>query len=315
MADWAGPLMILYFIWLALFLSTGQFAAQVPTLFVSTAGYFSIGFALYLAVQTNWWATVALNISDLSRGMKPGKSGAFFWGLIIGVVICQVIGTALGFAVTQLTGTTLPQDTILQYAGAGLGAFGVVAILVGLLFAFLAPWSTDITANVPPLIDILMATIKLRWKTAVLVAAVIGFIVTPWWAVSQGSQYTGYIQAWAGNYGILLGPIAGIMIGSFWVNRKRTLDIPKMYTKGANGYWYHGGWSGAAYLSWICTLIVCYVVAALMNIGIGLPAFDNTAASFFGWIGPVPFPGSITWYFAVLFGFLFQVLFGKMLKE
>lgn len=312
MADWAGPLMILYFVWLALFLSTGQFASQVPALFVSTAAYLSIPFFLYLAVQTNWWATVALNISDLSRGMKPNKSGAFFWGLMIGVVLCQVLGTALGYAVTTLTSTTLPQDTILKYAGAGLGGLGVVAIFVGLLFAFLAPWSTDITANVPPLIDILMATIKLRWKTAVLVAAVIGFIVCPWWAVSAGSQYTGYIQTWAGNYGILLGPIAGIMIGSYWINRKQTLDVQKLYTKGSGGYWFKGGWSRAAYLSWVCTIIVCYIIAILCNIATGVAPL---ASSFLAYIGAFPFPGSITWYFAVLFGFIFQALFGKMLKE
>jgi NCS1 family nucleobase:cation symporter-1 len=312
MADFAGPLMILYFVWLAYFLATqSQFSGNIPGLYVSTASYFSVSFLLYLAVQTNWWATVALNISDLSRGMHPKKSGAFFWGLIIGVVLCQGLGTILGFAVTQLTGTTLPQDTILKYAGSGLGILGGIAVVVGLIFAFLAPWSTDITANVPPLIDIFIGSLKVRWKTAVVFAGIVGFIVTPWWAVSAGSQYTGYIQGWAGDYGILLGPIAGIMIGSYWINRKHTLDLQKMYTSGPNSY-FKGGWGRAAYLSWISTVVVCYIIAILMNMAWSTGPWSN---AFLAYLGAFPFPASVTWYFAVLFGVIFQVLYARALKE
>ena len=319
MADWAGPLMILYFVWLAVFLATQkQFSSHVSGLFVSTAGYLSVAFLLYLAVQTNWWATVALNMSDLSRGMKPKHEGAFFWGLIIGVVLCQGLGTILGYSVTSLTGTTLPQDTILKYAGTGIGILGPIAIIVGLLFAFLAPWSTDITANVPPLIDIFMGSLKVRWKTAVVYAAIIGFIVCPWWAVTKGTQYTGYIQGWAGDYGILLGPIAGIMIGSYWINRRQKLDLQKMYTAGPNGYG-KNGWGRAAYLAWLSTVIVCYIIAILMNWawapGTGLTLARAGSSAFMAYLGAFPFPASVTWYFAVIFGILFQVLFGHALKE
>jgi len=296
MADYAGPLMLLYFIWLVWFLAgTPQFAPNVPLLFVSTASYFSLNFLAYLAVQTNWWATVALNISDLSRGMNPKKPGAFFGGLMIGIVICQVVGTALGYAAVGLTGTILPQDIILKYAP------GAIAIVVGLIFAFLAPWSTDITANAPPLIDILMATIKLRWKTAVVVSAIIAFFAAPWWAVAKAADYTNYMTAWAGNYGILLGPIAGIMIASYWVNRKRTLDVQKLYTYGPNGYWHAGGWSRSAYLSLLLTWIVCYIIA--------------WPTGQLAYIGPIPFPGGVTWYPAIVASFIFQVILGKAFKE
>ena len=298
-ADWGGPLMLLYFIWLVWFLaSTPQFASNIPNLFISSASYFSLNFLAYLAVQTNWWATVALNISDLSRGINPKKPGAFFIGLLIGIVICQVVGTALGYAAVGLTGLILPQDIILAYAGLGGGA---IAIIVGLIFAFLAPWSTDVTANSPPLIDILMATIKLRWKTAVVVSAVIAFFAAPWWAVARAADYTGYMTNWASNYGILLGPIAGIMIASYWINRKRTLDVQKLYTFGPNGYWHAGGWSRSAYLSLLLTWIVCYIIAW----PIGQLAY----------IGPIPFPGGVTWYPAIVVSFIFQVVLGKAFKE
>lgn len=304
MADWAGPLMILYFIWLVWFLATQpQFAPNVPLLFVSTAGYFSLNFLAYLAVQTNWWATVALNISDLSRGMNPNKKGAYFWGLMIGVVGCQVLGTGLGYAAVGLTGFILPQDIVvnLNTIAPGLGALGSVAIIVGLLFAFLAPWSTDMTANSPALIDLLMSSFKLRWKNAVLGAGIVAFFVAPWWAVGKAADYTNYMTSWAGNYGILLGPIAGIMIGSYWIYRKQNLDVQKLYTSGPQGYWFSGGWSKAAYLSLILTWVVCYLIA-----------FPTGQLAY---IGPVPFPGGVTWYPAIVFSFLFQVIFARMFKE
>ncbi|MEM3390670.1 MAG: cytosine permease, partial [Thermoproteota archaeon] len=91
-ADWGGPLMLLYFIWLVWFLAgTPEFAPNIPKMFVSSAGYFSMPFLIYLAVQTNWWAPMALNISDLSRGINPNKPSALPTGLIIGIVIGQVV--------------------------------------------------------------------------------------------------------------------------------------------------------------------------------------------------------------------------------
>ncbi|MEW6265220.1 MAG: cytosine permease [Thermodesulfobacteriota bacterium] len=296
MANWAGPLMLLYFIWLVYFLaSSPQFAPNIPKMYVSKAGYFSLNFLTYLAVQTNWWATVALNVSDLSRGINPEKPQAFPIGLFIGIVVCQVIGTALGFAAVALTGTILPQDIILKYAPGG------VAVVIGLLFAFLAPWSTDITANSPPLINILMATFKLRWKLSVVLAGIIAFFAAPWWAVGSGPAYVDYIISWASNYGILLGPIAGIMIGNYWTIRQKSYDLQKLYTFGPEGCWYAGGYSKAAFLSLVLTWVACYLIAA--------PTGQMS------YVSGVPFPGGVTWYPAVVLSFIFYVIFARVYKE
>ena len=293
MADWAGPLMLLYFVWLVFFLARSpQFAANIPGMYVSKVGYFSLAFLLYLAVQTNWWATVALNISDLSRGIDATKPRSFTIGLLFGIIVCQVIGTALGFAAVAMTGKILPQDIILQYAP------GTTAIVVGLLFAFLGPWSTDMTANAPALINILMATLKLRWKPAVLVTGIVAFFAAPWWAVDSGPRYVDYITQWASNYGILLGPITGIMIANFWVVRRQHYDLAKLYTYGASGCWYQGGWSAAAYLALLLTWVFCYVLAH----------FTQQMA----YIGPFPFPGGVIWYPAVVISFFLYSVFARI---
>ncbi|MCX6069242.1 MAG: cytosine permease [Chloroflexi bacterium] len=78
MANWAGPLMLVYFIWLVIWLATrAEFKPNIPTLWVSKVGYLSLPFLAYLAVQTNWWATAGLNVSDISRGIDPQKKGSF----------------------------------------------------------------------------------------------------------------------------------------------------------------------------------------------------------------------------------------------
>ncbi len=300
MANWAGPILLIYFIWLVIFLATGtQFKANTPTLWVSKVGYFSLPFAAYLAVQTNWWATVALNISDISRGINPQKKGAFGLGLFIGIVLGQMLGTALGFTATALTGTTLPQDIIVKFAP------GLIPAIIGLLFAFLAPWSTDMTANSIPLFNILMSTFRLRWRPAVIIGTIIAFFAVPWWYVRGGQAYVDYIQAWAGNYGILLGPIAGLMIANYWLVHRQKLDMGALYTKGSGAYWFKAGWSISAYVSLVLTWVVCYVIAALIN----QMAYITVGSV------KIPFPGGVIWYFSVVVAIILEWFFGSILRR
>jgi NCS1 family nucleobase:cation symporter-1 len=301
MANWAGPVMLVYFVWLVIWLLTRpEFQGNIANMWVSKAGYVSLPFLAYLAVQTNWWATVALNMSDISRGINPAKKGAFGTGLFVGIVLCQMLGTALGYTAVSLTGTILPQEIIVKFAP------GIIPALIGLLFAFLAPWSTDMTANSIPLINILMSTFKMRWKPAVVVAAIIAFLVTPWWLVSKGQGIVDLATSYAGNYGILLGPIAGLMIANYWLVHKQKLDMASLYTKGSGAYWYRGGWSLAAYISLVLTWVLCYVTAIIF------PSLMATVT-----IGSVkiPFPGGVIWYFSVVYAFLLEWLFATVLKE
>lgn len=296
MADWAGPLILLYFLWLVVWLATSaEFAPNIPNMFVSTTGYFSMGFLTYLAIQTNWWATVSVNISDLSRGIDARNPRALPIGLLFGLIIGQLLGTALGYSAVALTGTVLPQEIILKFAP------GLLAVLIGLSFSFLAPWSTDITANAPPMVSMLMSQLKMSWKKGVYVSAIIAFFLAPWWAFGYASGIVDYTTKWAANYGILLGPITGIMVANYWVLRKGSFNVQKLYTYGPDGPWYSNGWSKAAYASLILTWVLCYLIA--------VPTGQIIT------VGIFPFPGGIIWYPAIPIALVLYMIFNNVYKE
>ncbi len=292
--DYAGPLMVLYFLWLLYYLYVHKGAnLNIP----AGVPYFSSAFATYLAVQTNWWATVALNVSDLSRGLYADKRGvtAVVLGPLIGVVIGQVVGTLLGYYLVAIVGKVTPQEIILYAAP------GAVAMILGEIFAFAAPFSTDVTANVPALLNILTSTFKIPIKWAAIGSGIIGFFVAPWWAVSSGPGIVNYVTAFSANYGIILGPIAGIMLADFYVIRHRHYDLQKLYTYGPEGYWYKGGFSLAAIINYIVTVGISYAFSAAIHQ--------------ISWTGPIPWPTNLSWYLSVIIAFFLQIGLVKAFHE
>jgi NCS1 family nucleobase:cation symporter-1 len=295
--NYGGPIMFFYFVWLLFYIrGIASPATQIP----AGVGIFSTPFAVYLAVQTNWWATVCLNISDLARGLYADKRGitGLVVGPMIGVVVGQIAGSLLGYYLVLYAGYVTPQEIILYKAP------GAVAIILGQLFAFLAPFSTDVTANIPPLMDIIMSTFKVRQNLAAAIAGVIGFLIAPWWAVEKGPDIVNYVMDFSSNYGLILGPIAGIMLADYYIVRKRSYDLQKLYTAGPEGYWYHGGYNLSAIVSFIIAIIISYV----FTIAIGQPLVRSK-------IPPFYFPTNLSWYIGVIVTFILYPILVKVFKE
>ncbi|MEM1635429.1 MAG: cytosine permease [Thermosphaera sp.] len=286
-----GPLLITYFIWLALQLS-GQNGINYPQ---TEAGFLSKNFATYLAIQTNFWATMSLNISDLSRGLHSGRRGvrALIIGPVVGIVLTSVIASILGYYLTFHTGYSTPQEIVLYTAP------GVLAVIFGQVFASLAPFSTDITANIPALVNVLTTCFKMKWMKAAVVAGVVGFFLAPWWAVEKGPDILNYVVAFTSNYGVILGPIAGIMIADYFIVNKN-YDLEKLYTNGPEGYWYRNGYNLIAIASYVISVIIIY-------------AFSYSIGDLV-MLGPLPFPTSLSWYIGVISTLVIYSLLAKSIS-
>ena len=139
----AGPLLMAFFAWFTYYLYTAPGIPRHPVhWWYYKAGWVSSEFFLAVAVQTAWWATIALNVSDICRFNVSLRTLPI--GHVFGMIVPQVAGTALGYLATALTGGVYsPIDIIAKYSPVpALGA-------LGLIFATLATGSTNVTGDVP----------------------------------------------------------------------------------------------------------------------------------------------------------------------
>lgn len=212
-ASLAGPILLLYFLYLAYAnrgLSLSPYNAPAGVAWTSAA------FLTYLAIQTNWWATVAINVSDLTRSARDMRSVAL--GVVVGMLGGQLLGTLLGYILALQSGSALPHEIILN------GSPNAAVLLIGLLFAFLAPWTTDLAANIPALDGLIRAAININAKRAALVAGGLGFILAPWYAMDKAQDIVGYVAGFASSYGVLLGPVLGSMLA--YLASKKVTGLP-----------------------------------------------------------------------------------------
>ena len=200
-ASVVGPLLFLYFLALLAQARTGT-GVGLP----SGTGWFDDAFLTYLAVQTGWWLTVAINMSDLSRTAR--SPGAVAAGVFLGMVGGQLLGTYTGYMLAATSGALLPQELIVR------SGVGLPLTILGLAFAFLAPWTTDLSANLPALESLLRSLRLGSRRNTAIAAGLLGLVLAPWYAMDKAQDIVGYVAAFAADYGVLLGPVLGSMIPS-----------------------------------------------------------------------------------------------------
>lgn len=119
--------------------------------------------------------------------------------------------------------------------------FGLLFALVTVLIATV---SVNIAANVvSPAYDLAnLAPRFITFRTGALITGVVGVLILPWKLISTPEFY---IFTWLGVVGGLLGTVAGILIGDYWIIRRTRLHLADLYTPGGR-YWYANGWNWRA---------------------------------------------------------------------
>jgi NCS1 family nucleobase:cation symporter-1 len=223
------------------------------------AGQFWSFFFPALTGMIGFWATLSLNIPDFTRYAFSQRDQAV--GQAVGLPTTMGLFSFIGVAVTSATviiyGETIWDPVVL------ITKFkNPLVLVVALLALCIATLATNIAANVvSPANDFAnLWPSKISFRTGGFITGFIGILIQPWKLVADP---TGYIFTWLVGYSALLGAIGGVLIGDYFVVRKKQLDLVGLYRK-EGPYWYAGGFNPAA--------LVALAVGILPN----LPGFLGT---------------------------------------
>src|SRR6266545_2008396 len=287
---------------------------------------FLLAFTLFLLLNINvgFWATMALNISDVTRFAKEQTRQMI--GQAVGLIGTMAFFSGMGVLVTA-GGVSAYSETLKDTANqAGTandlwnpinlfaklsGDLGPIIIVLALVFVVLAQLSTNIGANViAPANDFQnLAPKRLNWTWGVLITAVIGTLLQPWVLFFNALSYA---ITWLSGYGGFLGAIGGIMIADYWLLRRQRLNLLDLYREDGV-YNYRNSWGVNPYA--IIALLIGVVPPFIgrLNVIGWFVKIDNYQGSWLDWLQT----GSWFWSFgtALVSYYVLMTLFGKRYIE
>jgi NCS1 family nucleobase:cation symporter-1 len=204
-----------------------------PSRFQTTGAFWAF-FIPSLTAMVGFWATLALNIPDLSRYARDQK--AQVWGQFLGLPPTMTLFAFIGVAVTSASAIIFGEP-IWDPVALLSRLENPVVILVSLFALLIATLTTNVAANVVAPANGFANLWPARVNFAIggLITGVVGIVIMPWKLLSD---YGTYIFGWLVGYSGFLGPVAGIFIADYWVVRKARLSLPDLYrSDGIYGKW------------------------------------------------------------------------------
>ncbi|MFP5284832.1 MAG: cytosine permease, partial [Thermoanaerobaculia bacterium] len=253
---WAAPFLIVaglaLLAWAAV--RAGGFGPMLarPGKFESTGDFLAF-FVPSLTAMVGFWATLALNIPDLSRYARDQRAQirGQLYGLPTTMTLFSFIGVAVTSASVLIFGEAIWDPVVL------LSRLGnPLVILISLFALLIATLTTNVAANVvaPANGFANLWPSRITFAIGGVLTGIIGIVIMPWRLLSD---YGTFIFGWLVGYSGFLGPIAGIFIADYWVIRKARLSLPDLYRRDG----IYGQWNGKALIS-----LAAGVAAALIGL-------------------------------------------------
>jgi NCS1 family nucleobase:cation symporter-1 len=226
---WAAPFLIVAGLALLAWAVTraGGFGPTLsaPSRFATTGDFLAF-FVPSLTAMVGFWATLALNIPDLSRYAKGQKEQV--WGQFLGLPPTMTLFAFIGVAVTSASAVIFG-EAIWDPVKLLSKVESPVAILVSLFALLVATLTTNVAANVvaPANGFANLWPSKITFARGGIITGVIGILIMPWKLLENADRYIGWLIAYSG----FLGPIAGIFIADYWLVRHGKLALPELYKR------------------------------------------------------------------------------------
>lgn len=222
-------------------------------------------YLLWLTSMVGFWATLALNIPDLTRFAKSQKEQ--FIGQFLGLPTTMALYSFIGIAVTCAAILIFPD--ILIKEDAPWDPVNLISKLdnpLVIIFAqftlLLATLSTNIVANIiAPANSFTNAFPKLiSFRAGGIIAGIIGIIICPWWLIGE-------ISGFLLNYSAILGPLVAVMLADYYSVRNKKLSLIDLYS--TNGeYSYNNGFNHKALISFAIGVLATYSYKVLPSLEI-----------------------------------------------
>lgn len=237
-SNWASPVVWVLMV-IGLVLAVSNAGGLGPTLSYHPAPATPVtvvGFITCVSMLVSNWAGPIVNIGDFTRNAR--SAGAPVRGFPIGMLISYLLFAAVtvGFMASlsavagsgvDVTKPTIFVDAINSIGNPFLVVLLILAMNVGatafVVFGNMLPAGLQLTAQFPKLFTV---------RTGGLVAAVVGTLILPW----QFVENTTMLFLFYSFIGSMFGPIAGIMLASYYFERRQVLDLDSIYAEpGADG--------------------------------------------------------------------------------
>lgn len=247
-------------------------------LLIESGGYWIVFFS---GITSNIavWATLALNIPDLSRyakGQKEQLKGQML-ALPISMTVLAIIGAFFAEVTRVAFGTAHHDPTIIMQ-----WFESKIVIIIVALAVIIATITTNIAANVvaPANGFSNLSPKRISFRTGVIITCVLSIAYRPWWMFGSAGAW---MFSFLGTVGMLLGPVAAILAADYMIIKKRRVDLKALYTEEENRYSYYKGFNLRAIAAW---LIAVFVPSLHQFFGVGgaVMIWINANSYIFGFI-------------------------------